>query len=165
MHLIQNRDIIKHFIIKILLNNKLIRTYFLKFLLCLQSIPNLLWWIHWSVEIIETIQKSIENVPSTNQFIFLPFISLCLYLISVFITCSRKRHQIRVQDIEKFQCNKSEFHFVFPLREIGFIKAIRFHQFMIQHLQCWNITCSFHCRKYCLRFLGILHKVIMEEQY
>ena len=76
--------------------------YFLSFVLCLRSIPNLLWWFHRCVEIIEMIWKSIENVPFAYQFIFLPFLSLCLNLISIFITCSRKRHQIRVQDIEKF---------------------------------------------------------------
>ena len=53
-----------------------------------------------------------------------------------------------------------------PSKRSNFIKAIQFHQTMVQHFQSCTIIYSFHCSKYCLKIVGDLWNqgVIMKEQ-
>ena len=64
----------------------------------------------------------------------------------------------------KTSSNPSQFLFI-PCK-IGFIKAIKFHQIMVQHLQSCTTIYSLSCSKNCLRLLGISPKqgVITKEQ-
>ena len=64
----------------------------------------------------------------------------------------------------KTSSNLSQFLFI-P-RKISFIKAIKFHQIMVQHLQSCTTIYSLSCSKNCLRLSGIPPNegVITKEQ-
>ena len=68
--------------------------------------------------------------------------------------------------IHHLKTSSNPSQLLFPPSKISSIKAIKFHQIMVQHLQSCTIIRSLSCNKYCLRLLGISSNqgVIMKEQ-
>ena len=68
--------------------------------------------------------------------------------------------------IHHLKTSSNPSQLLFPLSKIGSIKAMQFHQIMVQHLQSCTIIHSLSCSKYCLRLLGISPNqgVIIKEQ-